>query len=201
MPSNWIKPKILQKSCPISILSQSGRIVVKCPQQLSFTELEINPLGTPSGNWVWLATLEANNKTKANSRKHRPRHSHMRSYSAWKLHTQIGVYSIWKIPKYSKRSHLGNNMEIAILVKNLHFPLTSNSEQDLNLGQPQKMGIHKPLNISPLLLEGRNHGAHSKQLYTQWGNLESGHPTHETNQMNKQQHHQQNQGNYGKWGT
>ena len=58
-------------------------------------------------------------------------------------------------------------MEIEILAKNLHFPLASNSEQDLNLGQPQKTRIHRPLNVPPLLLAGRNHGAPPKQLSNQ----------------------------------
>jgi hypothetical protein len=62
---------------------------------------------------------------------------------------------------------MGNNMEIVILAKNLHFSLHSNPKQGPNLGQPQKMGIHRPLNVPPMSPIGRNHGAPPKKLFTQ----------------------------------
>ena len=58
-------------------------------------------------------------------------------------------------------------MEIKILEKNLHFSLASSLEQNPNLGQSQKMGIHRPLNVPPLLPTGRNHGAPPKQISNQ----------------------------------
>jgi hypothetical protein len=57
---------------------------------------------------------------------------------------------------------MGINMEIKILAKNLHFSLASSLEQNPNLGQSQKMGIHRPLNVPPFPLAGRNHGAPPK---------------------------------------
>jgi hypothetical protein len=57
---------------------------------------------------------------------------------------------------------MGNNMEIKILAKNLHFSLASSSEQNPNLGQSQKTGIHRPLNVPPFPPTGRNHGAPPK---------------------------------------
>jgi hypothetical protein len=86
----------------------------------------------------------------------------MGSYPTWKLHTQIRLHSAGKIPKHSKISHIGINMEINIMAKNLHFSLASSLEQNPNLGQSQKMGIHRPLNVPPFPLAGRNHGAPPK---------------------------------------
>jgi hypothetical protein len=141
--------------------------VDKHPQQLSPTKLEINPSGTPSGNGLRPATLETRNIPKANSENHIPRYSQMGTHTSWKFHSQRGMHSTRKIPKYTKILHLDNNMEIKTLAQNLHIPMASNLEQDLNLGQSSKTRFYWPIDLPSLPSSGRNHGAPPKQLFTQ----------------------------------